>query len=109
MWVTQRDSLGPSCWKLHVLRFRQSCTGRGNCAKARIDAPTHVFGHQPMPTEATMVDDNEFRSRRQVLASAGRLSIGGVVAPALASAAVSSPAAAVSVPHLVAHDTEEPG
>jgi catalase len=56
--------------------------------------------------EAQMV---ELRSRRQILASAGRLSLGGVVAPALASAVVSSPAHAVSIPHLTANESEEQG
>jgi len=53
-----------------------------------------------------MRHDKQFRSRRQVLASAGHLSIGGVIAPALASAALSSPAEAIAVSQL--GSSEEP-
>jgi catalase len=46
-----------------------------------------------------MTDDEQIRSRRDVLALAGGLSLGGVVAPALASAALSSPAAVALATH----------
>jgi catalase len=47
-----------------------------------------------------MTYDKRLRSRRQLLASAGCLSVGGLIAPALAAAASSSPAHAVAVPHI---------
>ena len=46
-----------------------------------------------------MTDDKRFRSRRDMLTSAGRLYIGTVVAPALGSAALSLPAEATPAPH----------
>ena len=46
-----------------------------------------------------MTHDKRFRSRRDMLTSAGRLYIGTVVAPALGSAAVSLPAEATPAPH----------
>src|SRR3981189_3353452 len=46
-----------------------------------------------------MTQDKRFRSRRDMLTSAGRLYVGSVIAPALGSAAVSLPAEATPAPH----------
>src|SRR5260370_40808554 len=46
-----------------------------------------------------MIQDKRFRSRRDMLTSAGRLYIGSVIAPALGSAALSLPAEATPAPH----------
>src|SRR3979411_3381754 len=46
-----------------------------------------------------MTQDKRFRSRRDMMTSAGRLYIGGVIAPALGSAALSLPAEATPAPH----------
>src|ERR1700704_6838159 len=46
-----------------------------------------------------MTQDKRFRSRRDMLTSAGRLYIGSVIAPALGSAALSWPAEATPAPH----------
>src|SRR3977135_2336592 len=46
-----------------------------------------------------MTQDKRFRSRRDMLTSAGRLYMGGVLAPALGSAALSLPAEATPAPH----------
>src|ERR1700716_2368710 len=46
-----------------------------------------------------MTQDKRFRSRRDMMTSAGRLYIGSVIAPALGSAALSLPAEATPAPH----------
>jgi catalase len=46
-----------------------------------------------------MTQDKRFHSRREMLGSAGRLSIGGIIAPALASTGLSSPAEASAASH----------
>src|SRR3981081_2552198 len=46
-----------------------------------------------------MTQNKRFRSRRDMLTSAGRLYIGSVIAPALGSAALSLPAEATPAPH----------
>src|SRR3981081_419164 len=46
-----------------------------------------------------MSQDKRFRSRRDMMTSAGRLYIGSVIAPALGSAALSLPAEATPAPH----------
>jgi hypothetical protein len=47
-----------------------------------------------------MTHDKQFRSRRDVMTSVGRLYIGRVIAPALGSVALSLPAEATPAPHL---------
>src|SRR3981189_155292 len=46
-----------------------------------------------------MTQDKRFRSRRDMLTSAGRLYVGSVTAPALGSAALGLPAEATPAPH----------